>query len=80
GTLIGRILKKKLIKQYTSTTKDEMLLNDYSIQSTLELPLRMLAMLSNGVLTKEGALGIIDIANKKYIRGLKKLFKSNKKK
>ena len=79
ATFIGRILRKKLISFYKGNFQKEMLINEEAIQSLMEIPLRMLAMLSNGILTKEGALAIVDIANRKYFGGIKKLLKSNKK-
>ena len=79
ATLVGRLLKKKLKNFFKGSSQEEMLANEETINSLMELPLRMVAMLSNGVLSKKGALGIVDIANRKYFRGLKKLITSNRK-
>ncbi|HEY8423612.1 MAG TPA: glycoside hydrolase family 3 C-terminal domain-containing protein [Clostridia bacterium] len=76
-TLIGRILKKALAKELKSQHHN-MPAAQETYEAVFELPLRMLAMLSDGLVSKEMMQGIIDIANRKYFTGLKKIMKSRK--
>ncbi|HHW90165.1 MAG TPA: glycosyl hydrolase [Clostridiales bacterium] len=76
-TIIGRVLKKILAKKF-NTLHSNMPGNEQTIESVIRLPFRMLAMLSEGMLPKEMMMGLIDLANHKYIKGLKKLIKSRK--
>lgn len=77
-TLIGKIVKKKIKKQYKQHLNNQMPDNERFVQSIFELPLRMLSMLSDGVLTMPKMLAIIDIANKKFFRGIWRYLHSNK--
>ncbi|NLC16398.1 MAG: glycosyl hydrolase [Clostridiales bacterium] len=76
-TVIGRILKRRLKKEF-KTLHRNMPGNDQTFESILRLPLRMLATLSERRLPKERMMGLIDMANKKYFKGLKKVIKSRK--
>mgnify|MGYP000881330898 CR=1 FL=1 len=71
-TLVGRILKRTLIKKIKkmSINQDQ---TDMIISQAMSVPFRTLASMSGGVITLEQMEGIIDILNLKFIRGMKKL-------
>jgi beta-glucosidase len=76
-TFIGKQLKKMVSKQmndFISESSDEAFVQMVN-RMVDEMPLRSLVLMSNGALTQRKALGLIDLANKKPIRGLIKLIR-----
>ncbi|HEY8419459.1 MAG TPA: glycoside hydrolase family 3 C-terminal domain-containing protein [Clostridia bacterium] len=76
-TLIGRILKKRLAKELNLAGLNMPGVRE-TFESTTELPLRMLSMMSDGKLPKEMMEGLLDISNRKFIKGIKKILKHKK--
>ena len=79
ATLVGRVMKKALYKQFSDHLVDESEDAD-SLQNMIDhmvddLPFRSLVMLSGGKLSKGRALGLIDLMNKRVLRGLFRLIK-----
>ncbi|HEY8443469.1 MAG TPA: glycoside hydrolase family 3 C-terminal domain-containing protein [Clostridia bacterium] len=78
NTIIGRVLKKQLAKELKTDFNKPA--DRETFEATIELPVRMLAMLSEGALPKEMMEGLLNIANRKYFKGLAKVLKSRKRK
>ncbi len=74
-TLIGKIvfaLVKKMALKMAGDTTDEGLMNMFNAMLA-EMPIRSLAAMSNGALTPTQGQGLVDMANGKPFKGMKKL-------
>ncbi|MFU8792965.1 MAG: glycoside hydrolase family 3 C-terminal domain-containing protein [Acholeplasmataceae bacterium] len=78
-TWVGRIIANKITAMASEKTKDaQPWVQDMMKQTVLETPLRSLALFSNGEVSMTEVLGLIDIMNLKWIKGIKKLRKAKK--
>jgi len=78
GTLIGKILHKTIksqMKKMFGENESSDAMNAMIEAMIDELPLRSLVTLSDGVLSNSRALGLIDLMNKRLIRGMYKSIK-----
>jgi beta-glucosidase len=76
-TLVGKQLKKAVAKQmsnFIGESPDESFVK-MTERMVDEMPLRSLVMMSNGVFTQRKAQGLIDLANKKPLRGILNLIR-----
>lgn len=77
-TFIGRRLKKSVTKQMAKMFdgNDDLEGMKLMVEAMIgELPFRNLIMLSNGVLSENRAAGMLDLMNRKFLRGLLKVIK-----
>jgi len=75
--IIGKIIKRQIIKIATKELKDseELWLKEVMKRTLSETPMRMISLFSNNQLSMYQAEGIIDILNLRFIKGIKKLNK-----
>ncbi len=74
-TLIGKIVKSRVIRQNIKYIKDTDVswTKEVMKKTILETPIRMLTLYSNQALSMYQAEGVVDILNLKIFKGLKKL-------
>jgi beta-glucosidase len=80
NTWIGKMVANTILKEGKKQMSDihEEWMKEVAEKTLLETPLRMLALFSDGKVSFHMLEGIIDLANLKVFRGLKKLRKENK--
>ncbi len=77
GTIVGRLLKKALLKNITKMVDGEANEALAKMAETMmnQLPFRALVMMSDGAITYNRAIGLLDMMNRKPLRGLFKTIK-----
>ena len=78
GTIIGKMLHKTITKQFVGMlgegeTNEAMLKMMESMVD--EMPFRSMVVFSNGAISEKRALGLLDLMNKRIIRGIWKTMK-----
>lgn len=73
----GRVIKRIFVKQ-SKTVSNEMIDESKISDMILDMPLRMLVVFSQGKLTIEQALAVLEIVNGKLFCGLKAFLKASK--
>lgn len=80
-TFIGRLVAKMVIKEGMKQTKEmSEYLQEVAKKTMMETPIQMLALFSAGKFTFEMAEGLVDIMNRKVLRGYKKMKAKTKEK
>jgi beta-glucosidase len=76
-TMVGKMLYKMVRKEYASVAGENPTLAMIEMleASVKEMPLRSLVLFSDGKLSKNRALGMIDILNHHFLKGIWKLMK-----
>lgn len=75
--MIGKMLYKMVRKEYANVAGENPTLAMIEMleASVKEMPLRSLVLFSDGKLSKNRALGMIDLLNHHFIKGIWKLIK-----
>ena len=78
-TWVGKIIANKITTLAAQKTKDaQPWVQDMMTQTVLETPLRSLALFSSGEVSMTTVLGLIDMMNLKFFKGMMKLRKAQK--
>ncbi|HHU56438.1 MAG TPA: beta-glucosidase [Acholeplasmataceae bacterium] len=72
-TLIGKLIVRMLIKKADNLNIEEEWLQEVVLKTLFDTPIKALSNMSGNEFPIKAAEGVIDICNKKFIKGIKKL-------